>query len=192
MGRRIFLIGKFIHFVPALYRAAVNIANKLMHQIQNQWDTYFAELPLDEAPIDQQLLQKPWVSKALQKTRVEVYRNGPAGAIWDMAAVAQPWRFRPEDIQIPVQVWHGSLDTVVPVAIGQAVATSLPNCEWILLEDQGHRFIIERFFDILDRLLTAPQQQMPGVATNPITTERPLPPNTDTEHDSPREFRQAA
>lgn len=70
----------------------------------------------------------------------EVYRyQGVKGAVYEGMLYTRDWGFRLEDIAFrPLYLWHGALDTNVPLAMGQAVASKLTGCIATYYPDDGH------------------------------------------------------
>ncbi|MBT8495605.1 MAG: alpha/beta hydrolase, partial [Deltaproteobacteria bacterium] len=56
-------------------------------------------------------------------------REGMIGALYDLALFGRPWGFSPGDIEIPVRIWHGDIDPVVPLAHSEHLSTVIPDCE---------------------------------------------------------------
>ena len=50
-----------------------------------------------------------------------------SGVIDDYRAWALPWGFAPEDIDVPVDIWSGTEDPLVPSSWGDALAQRIPN-----------------------------------------------------------------
>jgi pimeloyl-ACP methyl ester carboxylesterase len=50
----------------------------------------------------------------------------------------QNWDFRPEEIALTVNLWHGEADPVVPVAHARALMKQLPQVHPVILRDEGH------------------------------------------------------
>jgi pimeloyl-ACP methyl ester carboxylesterase len=67
----------------------------------------------------------------------------------DFALFARPWRFRLEDIAVPVHVWHGDVDVNVPVSHGRAYADRIPNAKLHLCPGEGHMLFFEHAAEIL-------------------------------------------
>lgn len=55
----------------------------------------------------------------------------------DLAFVAY-WGFKPEDITVPVAIWQGGVDLMVPAAHGAWLAEHIPTARPHLLSDHGH------------------------------------------------------
>jgi fermentation-respiration switch protein FrsA (DUF1100 family) len=54
---------------------------------------------------------------------------------------------------MPIHLWHGDLDTQVPVSVGHYVANAIPDCRAKFLPEEGHLSLahsrIEEILDIL-------------------------------------------
>ncbi|MBK9125522.1 MAG: alpha/beta fold hydrolase [Chloroflexi bacterium] len=82
----------------------------------------------------------------------EAYRQGVIGIVDDMAAHRRPWGFDLPQIAMPVYLWHGDADPLVPISVAYHLAALLPACAPIYLEDQTHFLPDEVFLPIFTRL----------------------------------------
>jgi pimeloyl-ACP methyl ester carboxylesterase len=73
---------------------------------------------------------------------------------WDdgVAHVAS-WGFDLADIRVPVKIWHGCQDQMVPVQHGQWLAANIPGAEADISDRDGHLTMIGRIGEIHDWLL---------------------------------------
>jgi pimeloyl-ACP methyl ester carboxylesterase len=60
------------------------------------------------------------------------------GWVDDDFVFLKPWGFELEEVQVPVQVWHGVQDRFVPVAHGRWLAERIPGAEEHIYEEDGH------------------------------------------------------
>ncbi|PZF80105.1 alpha/beta fold hydrolase [Jiangella anatolica] len=76
---------------------------------------------------EQEVLARPDVQRMLSAAYAEALRPGLDGWVDDeLALYGLPWGFDPATISVPVSLWHGELDTVVPVAHSVWLAGRIP------------------------------------------------------------------
>jgi pimeloyl-ACP methyl ester carboxylesterase len=78
--------------------------------------------------------------------------SGAAGWIDDDLAFVRPWGFDVAEITVPVGVWQGAADLMVPFSHGQWLASAIPGARAHLYEDEGHISITLRMPRILESL----------------------------------------
>lgn len=83
----------------------------------------------------------------------EAVRMSVAGWLDDDLAFMRPWGFSLDEISVPVMIWQGSDDLMVPFAHGQWLARQLPAASAHLVNGEGHVSIelggIDRMLDEL-------------------------------------------
>ena len=72
----------------------------------------------------------------------EAFRSGVKGPARDVILYAHSWGFQLEDIQVPVFLRHGELDTNAPPSMGQHMAKSIPDCDVKILPGLAHLSVI--------------------------------------------------
>jgi pimeloyl-ACP methyl ester carboxylesterase len=83
-------------------------------------------------PAEQAVLARPEVREMLSAAFAEAIRPGKAGWIDDeLALYGLPWGFDPATITAPARLWHGELDTVVPVGHSVWLAGRIPGATLI-------------------------------------------------------------
>ncbi len=89
-------------------------------------------------PADKKALENPDLRAALVASSTEGLRCGMEGAAWDGLLLAGSWGLELESIQIPIRLWHGEKDIVVPVAMGRHLAGLIRNCRATFYPEDGH------------------------------------------------------
>jgi len=98
--------------------------------------------------VDKRYLDRPGVKEILVESLSEAFRDGGRGPAWEMGLYARPWGFRPEEIRIPVHLWHGEQDANAPVSMGRHLASVIPGCQATFYPGEGHLHFIDRLREI--------------------------------------------
>ncbi|MBV2354180.1 alpha/beta hydrolase [Streptomyces sp. J2-1] len=96
----------------------------------------------------------------LGEDMIDAFQGGLASGIdgWldDLLAFSRPWGFTPKDIRVPVFVWQGDEDLLVPGPHGQWLAKHIPGAIFGFRPNEGHVSVLkhtERMFDELTSVL---------------------------------------
>jgi pimeloyl-ACP methyl ester carboxylesterase len=93
-----------------------------------------------------------WQARAIR----EGLRQSYWGWFDDDMAFIRPWGFALEAIVVPVHVWQGRHDRMVPFAHGEWLASHIPTAVPHLLDDQGHLSLgVDSLGAILDALIAS-------------------------------------
>jgi pimeloyl-ACP methyl ester carboxylesterase len=84
---------------------------------------------------------------------VEAFRQGGGGVILEYRLYGMPWGFSAQGVSVPVHIWHGEEDLVVPMHHAEDLADRLPDASLHKLEDTGHFSIQQHYGLMLDTLL---------------------------------------
>jgi pimeloyl-ACP methyl ester carboxylesterase len=99
---------------------------------------------------DRRTLRDPEFRTVLSTSMRESFRNGSRGAVTDLILLSMPWNFDLQELRVPVQIWHGGKDRVVPMSMGLFLEQTLPDCQATYAEEHGHYSLIH---DYLERIL---------------------------------------
>jgi pimeloyl-ACP methyl ester carboxylesterase len=79
----------------------------------------------------------------------EALRPGVEGWVDDDFAFLAPWGFDPERVRVPVLVWQGRHDLMVPADHGRWLRAHVAGAEGEVLEDEGHlTLMVNRIGDV--------------------------------------------
>jgi pimeloyl-ACP methyl ester carboxylesterase len=87
---------------------------------------------------DRRALSNAELRDALIASSTEALRGGVHGAATDGLLYARPWDFDLRQIRVPLYLWHGELDIILPVAMGRYLAANIPNCRATFCPHDGH------------------------------------------------------
>ncbi|NNE12715.1 MAG: hypothetical protein HKN41_10800 [Ilumatobacter sp.] len=91
------------------------------------------------------------VAASLLASTAEAIRTGIHGWLDDDLACVSPWGFDLDEITVPVGLWQGSEDLMVPFAHGEWLAGRLPTAAVHLEQGEGHLSVmvgaIEAMYD---------------------------------------------
>jgi pimeloyl-ACP methyl ester carboxylesterase len=98
-------------------------------------------------PADRRVLADPGYRALVTESTAEALRQGGGGAAWELTLLAQPWGFKLQEVPVPVRIWQGLADNIVPAATAQDLAAVLPNSECHYLPGEGHLSLLVRHLD---------------------------------------------
>jgi pimeloyl-ACP methyl ester carboxylesterase len=120
---------------------------------------FFPELILNlmsgDAPdCDKKALKETEFMTIMVKAAQEAFRSGSVGLSQDLIIYGSHWDFDVANIKIPVKIWHGEKDTVVPIIFAKYYETFIPDCEAVYYPDEGHISIVPNHFSTFIAALT--------------------------------------
>ncbi|HPA15656.1 MAG TPA: alpha/beta hydrolase [Desulfobacterales bacterium] len=99
---------------------------------------------------DRIVLTNPRIRQLMCDTFRESVRSGYSGPVTDLIIYGRPWGFSLEEIPIPVYLWHGESDRIVPAGMGRYLARSIPECRPTFYAGEGHfSLVANRMEEIL-------------------------------------------
>lgn len=108
-------------------------------------------------PVDRAALTGDFAEHSAALFR-DAVRTGIWGWFDDDLAFVRDWGFELDDLRVPVSVWQGSEDTMVPFAHGRWLAANVPEATARLLDGEGHLSIGATQFDrIVQELVANPR-----------------------------------
>lgn len=73
----------------------------------------------------------------------------PQGGVDEYLAMSAPWGFAPEDVAVPVRVFQGEADALVPMTWGKVLADRIPGATLTIYPDEGHFIALTRSREVL-------------------------------------------
>lgn len=109
-----------------------------------------SERQLPEA--DVAVLRRPEVRAVFVDDRNLAPRTASLAAAREFALFAHDWGFRPEEVTVPVTLWHGQVDRNVPVAHARHLAEHLAKADLHEYPGEGHLLVFDRMTEMLGEL----------------------------------------
>lgn len=132
-------------------RAYLGLARQYIRRRPQGWLKWSTKsLP----PDDRVILARPDVFENMKEDLRESMRRQSHGVLSDVKTFARPWGFRVEEIQTPTDLWHATVDAIVPFEVGQLLAEMLPNARLHLFRGEGHFQVFDHWAEIFSALLS--------------------------------------
>lgn len=126
---------------PLLSRSAVRV---LVSLIRRNPEFYFRRMIAGIPAADRRVLDISGYRDLLIASTAEALRQGGRGAAWELTLLARPWDFRLEEVPVPVQIWQGLADNIVPPGMARDMAAALPESACHCLPGEGHFSLVYR------------------------------------------------
>ena len=107
------------------------------------------------APKDRELIEDAEAGNTAITGLLAAADGGVAGLVDDFLVCSRSWGFPLEEVNVPVHLWHGLQDKLVPAEHAWQLVSSLPNCRPAFDPDEGHFFFRRRVDDIVTSLVDA-------------------------------------
>jgi len=103
---------------------------------------------------DRRALNDGKFRSSLAASMREAFRNGASGAATDLRLLCASWGFDLRSVNVPIRIWHGARDRVVPISMGRFLEQRLPDCLATYFKEHGHYSLVHDCADqILYRLI---------------------------------------
>ena len=128
-------------------------------------EAFFEKSLAEMCAADQEVLSEPQLRSRMIANSAELYRQGGRGMYDEALVLARPWGFDPSEIRVPVEIWHGQRDEVVPFGMSAHLAESIPGARLRVFPDEGHHLLYRAWPDILSSVVeSSPAPSMSPVA----------------------------
>lgn len=98
---------------------------------------------------DRWVLSRPEVREIMCLSYREAMRVGLSGAVRDVVLYSRSWGLNLTEITVPVNLWHGEKDHIVPPAMGRWLAVNIPGCQARFYPEEGHFSLITNRMDAI-------------------------------------------
>lgn len=117
---------------------------KVARDLRRDPDALFSTVERSVGASDKEVLAVPGFRDALDRDAAEAFRQGARGAAHDLTLEARPWGVPLEQIEVPIEIWHGDDDRVVSAEQFRILARTLPLVTEHLVAGEGHFSLFAR------------------------------------------------
>ena len=89
-------------------------------------------------PADQAILKNPTLKEFFQMSMRNSFQRGPYGAMHDLKLLRSQWKVDFEKLNLPIFLWHGEQDKVVPCDHSSLLQKKIPNSQAFIVKNEGH------------------------------------------------------
>jgi pimeloyl-ACP methyl ester carboxylesterase len=126
---------RLARIAPPLARLAIKQATRTAERNPDKFDQDFEK---ELSGPDRELFSDAAIRTRIRELFLESTRQGPTGVAHDYAIWGKRWGFPFEQVELPVRLWHGDDDAIVPLHHAEHVSERLPNGDLRVLKDEGH------------------------------------------------------
>lgn len=137
------MMNQFFRLVPSLLRPAMELAlfgqtveSLLLSMTSARQNNAFSLTEADVAYIT-----TPEHLPFFVASMMESLRQGARALAMESVLINQPWSIDLREIRVPVHLWHGSRDGLVPTDMVTGFAEALPDAELTIVEGATHLLV---------------------------------------------------
>ena len=136
--------------LPKVYSLVTSV---LVKGILSDPATFFKQFSEQVDEADREIIYSEEFKSTMFISLKESFRLGGKAASKEVVQFMHDWGFKLENISIPVDIWHGTSDYHVPIALGERLAEHIKHTKLFIKENQGHFLFYTHWAEILDELL---------------------------------------
>ncbi|MBN2434203.1 MAG: alpha/beta hydrolase [Spirochaetes bacterium] len=126
-------------YLPFLLRMGFKSYAKL---VKKNPDALIHSIKKQLCPWDRAVFEKADSEAVMEKAFIdelgEAFRQNPLYAAEDFLLVARPWNFDFTQLDMPVFLWHGEADTLMPAEPVRQLVKMIPGCDAAFIPEAGH------------------------------------------------------
>lgn len=150
------MMNQFFRVVPSLLRPAMELAlfGQTVESLLHSMTTARSHNAFSLADADIDYISAPEHLPYFVAAMMESLRQGPRAWALESVLLNQPWTIDLREVRVPVELWHGTHDGLVPIDMVEAFARALPHARLQVLEGDTHLLA----FRNIERLMAAVHQ----------------------------------
>ncbi|MGH7288158.1 MAG: alpha/beta fold hydrolase, partial [Myxococcota bacterium] len=104
-------------------------------------------------PGDQRVFEDAAVRRMFQEDLILGSRHCMQAFWLDVVLFGRPWGFALADLRVPIHLWYGDADRIVPLQHGEHLAERIPRAELRIRPKEGHLGGLGASHEVFDTLL---------------------------------------
>jgi pimeloyl-ACP methyl ester carboxylesterase/DNA-binding CsgD family transcriptional regulator len=134
------MMNQFFRVVPSLLRPAMELAlfGQTVESLLSSMTAARSNNAFSLAEADIAYIAAPEQLPYFVASMMESLRQGPRAWAMESVLINQPWSIDLREIRVPVHLWHGTDDGLVPTDMVASFASALPHATLTLLEHDTH------------------------------------------------------
>ena len=124
--------------LPFLMKLFMKYGRKTMYKKPEKYITQVQNQVGHLCESDREIMQDDQNAEHILMHLKEAFLQGVEGGLTDMKLATRPWGFSPENIIVPIEIWHGKEDTLAPIEPMKQLAKRLPSCSFHEIPQKGH------------------------------------------------------
>ena len=111
---------------------------------------------------DQEVMQRPEMKQMFLDDMLRASRRQLHAPVYDAVLFTRPWGFSVREIRVPIRLWHGDADSLVPLEHAEHLAALIPDSELRIRQREGHMGNLDAAEEVIDTLLGLWARELPG------------------------------
>lgn len=141
---------RLARYAPKVYRM---FSTMLIKGIVDNPEKFFAQLSEKLGQGDRDIVSSKDFTTDMITAMLEGGKQGGKGIIREIVQLMHDWGFDLNEIEIPVDIWHGDSDRHVPLVLSKRFNEHLKDTNNFIREGQGHFMFYTHWEEIVDHLI---------------------------------------
>lgn len=136
---------------PAVLATAVRALSPAIRRFPQ---FFIHEATRDNSAVDRSILERTARRLGQKESIREAFRQGGPGYLDDVRLLASPWGFELERLKVPVQLWYGDEDHVIPPSHSRYLASVIPSALLVACPGEGHMLLWRHLAEIVQAAIS--------------------------------------
>ncbi|MBN1155554.1 alpha/beta hydrolase [candidate division KSB1 bacterium] len=102
---------------------------------------------------DQRIFDSPEIIQMFKTDIAEAFRQGSDGVVNELTTLLRPWGFNVSEIKLPIHIWHGTADSIVPFHLFHYMTRNVHSVIPHVIDNGGHFFVVDYSPEIFAQII---------------------------------------